>query len=174
MLDGTHSLAGARQGLAGLRRSALVAAVAAFSMASCAPQEEAGGHHHARSLAGRPTAPSKLAREVSLTMAEVDGRMLFQPDRLEVGRNERIRFVIKNAGALDHEFVIGTLTENLEHAEEMLKFPDMAHSEANALRLASVAAGEINWLFDRPGEFDFSCLIPGHREAGMFGTIMVR
>ena len=33
--------------------------------------------------------------------------------------------------------------------------------------------GEIVWTFNRAGEFDFACLIPGHYQAGMVGTIRV-
>ncbi|MBP6599957.1 MAG: hypothetical protein KA216_11010, partial [Giesbergeria sp.] len=33
--------------------------------------------------------------------------------------------------------------------------------------------GDIVWRFNRPGSFDFACLIPGHSEAGMKGTITV-
>lgn len=33
--------------------------------------------------------------------------------------------------------------------------------------------GEIVWHFNRAGEFDFACLIPGHHEAGMVGRIKV-
>lgn len=38
-------------------------------------------------------------------------------------------------------------------------------------------AGEIvrkTVVFDRPGEFQFSCNLPGHREAGMKGRLIVR
>ena len=34
--------------------------------------------------------------------------------------------------------------------------------------------GDIVWRFTKAGEFDFSCLIPGHREAGMSGKIIVK
>jgi uncharacterized cupredoxin-like copper-binding protein len=33
---------------------------------------------------------------------------------------------------------------------------------------------EIVWRFAKPGEFEFACLIPGHRDAGMFGTVDVK
>jgi uncharacterized cupredoxin-like copper-binding protein len=37
-------------------------------------------------------------------------------------------------------------------------------------------AGEIaqrTFIFTRPGEYEFSCDLPGHREAGMEGTLIV-
>jgi plastocyanin len=39
-----------------------------------------------------------------------------------------------------------------------------------------VKAGEIarkSIVFDKPGEYEFSCDLPGHREAGMKGTLIV-
>ena len=33
--------------------------------------------------------------------------------------------------------------------------------------------GEIVWTFNRPGDFDFACLIAGHYQAGMVGKIKV-
>jgi uncharacterized cupredoxin-like copper-binding protein len=43
--------------------------------------------------------------------------------------------------------------------------------------MAHVSAGmrgEIVWNFNRAGQFQFACLLPGHYEAGMVGTIIVR
>ena len=36
-----------------------------------------------------------------------------------VRKGEQIRFLISNAGEFDHEMVVGTVEENLEHAAEM-------------------------------------------------------
>jgi len=30
------------------------------------------------------------------------------------------------------------------------------------------------WRFSQAGTFEFACLIPGHREAGMHGTVTVK
>ncbi|MEP9370042.1 plastocyanin/azurin family copper-binding protein, partial [Xanthobacter sp. VNH20] len=66
------------------------------------------------------------------------------------------------------------LEDNLKHAEQMRKNPDMEHDDPNAKRIAPKKSAEIVWKFTKAGEFDFSCLIPGHRESGMFGTIVVK
>lgn len=123
---------------------------------------------------GEPGDPSKPAREITITMKETDGKMLFEPDAIIVERGEQIRFKLSNAGELDHELVIATLEANLQHAKEMEKNPDMEHDDPNAKRLAPKESGEIIWKFTETGTFDFSCLIPGHREAGMTGTVTVK
>lgn len=148
----------------------------AIVMLSAAAAAAAPGHgpaHDARAY-GEPGNPHRPARVVQVTMRESDGRMTFSPDRITVRRGEQIRFVLRNRGVLDHELVVATLDENLAHAKEMEKFPEMEHDDPNAKRLRPGASGEILWRFTRAGEFDFSCLIPGHREAGMFGTVVVK
>lgn len=133
------------------------------------------GHKHEGETAwGMPGDPKKPARIVQVTMREVDGKMLFVPDRIEIRRGEQIRFMLRNNGEVDHEFVLATLEENLKHLEEMKKNPDMEHDEPNAKRLKPKATGTIVWHFTKAGTFDFSCLIPGHRESGMTGTIIVK
>ena len=132
------------------------------------------GHGHAAYSAGEPGNPKRPARIVQVTMRETDGKMMFVPDRVEVKRGEQIRFVLRNNGALDHEFVLATAAENVKHAEEMKKNPEMEHDDPNAKRLAPAKAGEIVWKFTKPGTFEFGCLIPGHREAGMIGTVIVK
>ena len=82
--------------------------------------------------------------------------------------------MVRNTGELEHEIVVATLAENLKHGEEMKKNPDMEHDDPNAKRLKPKTSGELLWRFTKAGEFDFSCLIPGHRESGMFGTITVK
>ncbi len=135
----------------------------------------AAGHSHGDETAyGKPGDPKKPARPIQVVMSEKDGKMSFIPDRIEIRRGEQIRFQLRNNGELDHELVLATLEENLKHAIEMQKDPDMEHDDPNAKRLAPKKAGEIVWAFTKPGEFDFSCLIPGHREAGMTGKIIVK
>ena len=69
--------------------------------------------------------------------------------------------------------VIGTLSELKEHAEMMRKMPGMKHDDPNAVTLASGQRGGIVWQFAQAGSVDFACLLPGHLEAGMKGSIRV-
>ena len=134
----------------------------------------AAGHHDGEVAYGKPGDPKKPARLVQVSMGEKDGKMQFIPNRIEIRRGEQVKFQLRNNGELDHELVLATLEENLKHAIEMQKNPDLEHDDPNAKRLAPKKTGEIVWAFTKAGEFDFSCLIPGHREAGMTGTIVVK
>ena len=156
------------------------AAAAFVSIAALAGPAPAGpgaaGHGHGKGAfsAGEPGDPKKPARIVQVTMREADGKMMFLPDRVEVKRGEQVRFMIQNAGLLDHEFILATTDENLKHAEEMKKNPEMEHDDPNAKRVAPGKNSQIVWRFTKAGEFEFGCLIPGHREAGMTGKVIVK
>ena len=134
------------------------------------------GHHAPKGemAYGRPGDPSKSSRVVPITMTEQRESMLFIPDRVEFAQGEQVLFRLVNQGKTSHEFVIATVEENRKHVEEMKKNPDMEHDDPNAKHLHPNESGEILWQFTKAGEFDFSCLIPGHREAGMTGKIIVK
>ena len=154
---------------------ALVGLLLAPAFALAAPG--GAGHSHGagdETAYGKPGDPKKPARIVPVNMRETDGKMLFFPDKIEVRKGEQLRFKLQNGGELAHEFVIATVEENRKHAEEMKKNPDMEHDDPNAKRLDPKKSGEIVWQFTKAGEFEFACLIPGHLEAGMRGTIVVK
>jgi uncharacterized cupredoxin-like copper-binding protein len=109
-------------------------------------------------------------RSIEVGMAD---NMRFTPDRIDVQLGETVKFVARNTGKVMHEFVIGTKAENGRHAEMMVKFPGMEHDEPYMAHVPPGKTGEIVWTFNRPGSFEFACLIAGHYQAGMVGTINV-
>ena len=156
-------------------RPSLAIPVAAL-MFVCGPAIADPGHSHAGETAyGMPGDPRKPARPVNVTMRETDdGKMQVVPARIEVKRGEQIRFVLRNVGKEDHEFLLATPKENLAHAEVMKKHPHMEHDDPNGVRLAPSKTAEILWKFTKAGTFEFSCLIPDHRDYGMVGHVTVK
>ncbi|GLK74566.1 cupredoxin family protein [Ancylobacter dichloromethanicus] len=150
----------------------VLAAIAAFSLSTSALAD--AGHSHDNKPYGVPGDAKKSARIVQVAMTEQDDKMLFVPNRIEVRKGEQVRFVMKNHGASDHEFVLGTHDEIVAHAEQMRKNPDMEHDDPNSKRLSANQNGDIVWRFTNAGTFEFACLIPGHMESGMVGTIIVK
>ncbi len=156
---------------------ALIAAtlLSANAWAGEGPSGHSHSHGHGETFsAGEPGNPKKPSRTVKVTMGEADGKMLFVPARIEVKRGEQIKFVLRNNGELEHEFVLASTADNLKHAEAMKNNPNMAHEEPNGRQLAPKKTSELVWKFTKAGEFEYACLIPGHREAGMIGTIVVK
>lgn len=111
-----------------------------------------------------------VKRTVTIVMSDT---MRFTPDRIDVKQGDTIKVVVKNEGKQLHEFVIGTKKELDEHAALMVKFPNMEHDEPYMAHVGAGKVGEIIWTFNKPGDFDFACLIAGHYQAGMVGKIKV-
>lgn len=158
-----------------MKPSTIIATVA-FCLAANGAWGGAGpaGHSHEEFSAGEPGDPRKPSRIVSISMRDDGGKMSFVPNKIEVRAGEQIKFVIQNKGVLDHEFILATTEENLKHAEAMKKNPDMEHDDPNGKSVASEKKGEILWRFTKAGTFEYGCLIPGHRESGMTGTVVVK
>jgi uncharacterized cupredoxin-like copper-binding protein len=162
------------------KRAVLFAAMLAASPAALAHGEAAQAKKSPQKAAaqpaeekafGRPGDPKKVTRTVRIQGTD---DMRYTPAAVTVKQGETVRFVVKNAGKILHETVLGTMAELQEHYELMKKFPDMVHDEPHMVHLKPGETGEMVWQFTKAGEFYFACLMPGHLEAGMLGKITVR
>ena len=111
-----------------------------------------------------------VKRTIKLSMSD---EMRFTPVQIAVKEGEPVRISLKNTDQKLHEMVLGTKKELDDHAALMLKFPDMEHAEPYMAHIAPGKTGEIIWTFNKPGDFDFACLIAGHYQVGMAGKIFV-
>lgn len=147
-------------------------------VATCAVASE-GRPHAAKAAVAAPeqkawgiAAKARSAtRTVEITMTD---DMRFTPAHIDVRQGEVLRFVLINKGRMLHEMVLGTQQELDRHAAQMQKFPGMEHDEPHMKHVSAGRRGVLVWNFNRVGEFAFACLIPGHYQAGMRGTITVR
>tara|TARA_R110002020_G_scaffold266991_1_gene482092 strand:- start:300 stop:797 length:498 start_codon:yes stop_codon:yes gene_type:complete len=147
--------------------------LATLATPALAAGNHAGGHGEAMAV-GEPGEKSKATQTIRVTMKETeDGRMIFTPSEFKVRKGQTIRFTIKNAGELDHEFVLDDEKGVMEHKALMEKFPEMEHDDPNAIRLEPGKSGEIVWKFTNDGVFKVACLVPGHYDAGMHGDVTV-
>lgn len=115
--------------------------------------------------------PREAKRTIEIRMTD---NMRFAPSHLDVREGETLRLRAVNNGKVMHEIVIGTREELIAHAEMMKKHPNMEHEEPYMAHVSPGKRSDIVWTFNRPGDFEFACLIPGHFEAGMRGTVRVR
>jgi uncharacterized cupredoxin-like copper-binding protein len=160
----------------------LVGALLACIPAGAAAAQGDSTHAHAHKPAkktraspdkpyGRPGDPRKVKRVIALDMSDA---MRFFPDSVSVKRGSTVRFQLRNSGQLPHEMVIGTMDELKKHALLMKHNPHHDHDDAHAVHVQPGATARLVWQFTKPGEFHYACLVPGHFEAGMIGTIVVR
>jgi uncharacterized cupredoxin-like copper-binding protein len=164
---------------AGLRELLTTAALAALASAAL-PAFGHGDQAHGATpgtAVRKEQKPWGIAGDARDAMRTIDIRMSdamrFTPDLIEVREGETVRLRVRNAGKLLHELVIGTKPELDAHAALMARFPDMEHDEPYMAHVSPSRRGELVWRFNRAGEFDFACLVPGHYQAGMVGRIRV-
>jgi len=182
--------------IAMLLATAASPAVLAAERGAAQTPTAAGGAENRQLPWGVAGDPASVSRTIEIEMLDA---MRFRPDAIDVRRGETVRFVVRNTGQLPHEFVIGTKKALDRHAAQMAKMapakesaareaqhatsrnhaaaPDAHGTEAHdhdaayVTRVPPGATGEIVWKFNRRGRFEFACLMPGHYEAGMVGSI---
>lgn len=153
-------------------RAFIAGTLLAFAGLSHASGAHTGEHAHGvdETPIGKPGQAHKAQRTIDIAMGD---DMRYTPSAIRVRKGETVRLRIRNTGQARHEFSLGTQQELLEHLEAMKKYPEMEHDEPGKVTLAPGARGTIIWQFTRPGTVHFACLLPGHYEAGMKGTVTV-
>jgi uncharacterized cupredoxin-like copper-binding protein len=136
-------------------KASLALVVGAVVLAACAP------------AASDPT----TVREVRVTMTD---ELRFEPDVVTVSAGETVRFVVHNAGASDHEFLIGDEAAQARFAAEMADGHGDTHVGEAGIALGPGETGEFAYAFDEPGELLIGCHEPGHYDGGMVARITVQ
>ncbi|WP_138925168.1 cupredoxin domain-containing protein [Sulfitobacter sp. BSw21498] len=123
---------------------------------------------------GKPGDNASITRTIEISIKETEnGYLLFEPDAIHIEKDSVVRFVVNNPGDLDHDFFLGSFNEIAEHKQWMREHPDMQHDGLNAVSISSGQSDELAWQFSAATNLEFACLRPAHREAGMWGVIMV-
>lgn len=158
----------------------------------------AGGHGHGEGAAiGEPGRAAEADRTVEIAMYD----NYYEPERLAVAAGETVRFLVRNEGALVHEFNIGTAAMHAAHRDEMVMMVEhgviqgdridrermkmdmgggrtMEHDDPSSVLLEPGQSAEIVWRFPESGleseALEFACNVPGHYEAGMVGDLKVQ
>lgn len=99
---------------------------------------------------GSTASPADTVKEVTLAAAE----FAYDPNSIEVAAGSRLKITLENKGTLEHDFTIDSLSVKLL---------------APIGQSPSFTTGELT-----AGTYDFYCSIPGHKEAGMTGTLTVK
>lgn len=120
---------------------------------------------------GTTGVPTGAARTVAITATDA---LKFDPASVAASNGETVRFVVTNAGATTHEFVVGDQTFQDQHAAMMKQGTQM--SMAGELANLSIPAGETKEAtitFGAARTLLYACHVAGHYEAGMKGTITI-
>ncbi len=140
----------------------------------------ADGHGHSHGEAAQPSVETALSAWTITRSVEVrmDDQMRFTPNRVDVQAGETIRFVLHNEGQVTHEMVLGDEAQIKAHALEMQQAAGHGdghtHGAGAAISVSAGQRGELVVKFDKAQTLQMACLVPGHYEAGMRGTVHVQ
>lgn len=106
--------------------------------------------------------------EVDLEMVDI----AFSVEQLEATAGEPLSLSIENTGALEHDFTI----EEGSFSDVSAEGGEDASGEEYPIHyvLQAGESGSLTFTADEAGEYTFFCTVPGHREAGMEGTLTVQ
>jgi uncharacterized cupredoxin-like copper-binding protein len=122
------------------------------------------------SCSAQPQAPETV--EITLTEFSIESDVT----TFEVGKP--YRFIITNAGTLNHEFTImpPMLTPPMKMEGHSMEEMTGAALHISEDQLTPGAAVTVEFTFSEPsslGVVEFACHLPGHYESGMFAPISV-
>lgn len=102
-----------------------------------------------------PSSSSKKSAAVPIELRVVATEFKYEPNVLEVPAGVPVNLLIDNSGAAtEHGLTLAEFGVRLE------------------VRVGEVAGKTV--IFDRSGEYEFICDLPGHKEAGMKGKLLVK
>jgi uncharacterized cupredoxin-like copper-binding protein len=111
---------------------------------------------------------------VTITARDIE----FSTDRIEVAAGRTVVLTLANEGALEHDFSIVHIPLSGEAMSDETGMDDHSMTmdmEELDLHVSADAghSSSVTFTPSEPGEYEFFCTVPGHREAGMAGTLVV-
>jgi uncharacterized cupredoxin-like copper-binding protein len=117
------------------------------------------------SMVGQPMPGVSPDQVIKVSMED---SMRFVVDKpINVRNGEVVKFILTNNGQMNHEFSIGSKSEQMSHQKMMANNPGMMHQDGSSITVKPGETKEITWEFKGHKEVIFACNIPGHYQAGM-------
>ena len=118
----------------------------------------------------------ELAPKDALFLVEMTS-FAFEPNVMEVKAGDVLEIAIQNVDPILHDFTIDEIGADV-HISYLGGSGEHAHEDPQReadvhFALTEPGSGVVHVRAFEPGEYVFYCSVPGHREAGMEGTLIV-
>ncbi len=114
------------------------------------------------------------AAEVKRTIMLTATDLKFTPMQIAVTIGDTVKFEVRNDGQLEHEFILGSAAEQMDHDKEMAARAGMKMTHVNGVSVAPGKTGTLIWTFTKAGSLQYACHVPGHYVAGMIGQLTIK
>lgn len=119
-----------------------------------------------------PVLAKEIPTEVKISLGNSAGELKFFPDNLQFVTGKSYKLILDNSSNQKHYFTAKDFADAI-----WTRKVDAGNVEIKgAIRELEIRPGAIaQWVFTpmKPGNYDLSCSIPGHKEAGMSGKIAI-
>ncbi len=140
-------------------------------------EHEDGDNHADLDGDGQANDYLEAAPKDSLTLIEMTS-FAYAPSVIEVGAGEVLEIAVQNAEPALHDFTIDKIDADV-HISYLGGTGQHEHQEQERdadvhFALTEPASGVVHLKIHEPGEYVFYCTVPGHREGGMEGKLIVQ
>lgn len=99
----------------------------------------------------------------------------FVPETITVQAGEIVELMLENTGSLPHDFTIDQIDADHAYHESVEVAGHGEHEDEFGMHHALEGGHDLAMRLrvHEPGEYEFWCTVPGHRDAGMIGTLIV-
>lgn len=100
--------------------------------------------------------------------------MAFGPRAITVKTGETARIVLQNQGAQEHDLTIDNPKGKVNVISESGTHGASHGKKGLHVSAAPGKTGTLDFTPSEPGTYEFYCTVPGHKEAGMTGKLVVQ
>lgn len=117
-------------------------------------------------------APSSSAQEITIEANEFK----FSPATIEVSKDRPVKLTLRNKGTVEHDWAIMKIPmmgmkESGEVGHDMSNTADKPELHMSAM---TGQTAQVEFTPTQAGTYQIACTVPGHKEAGMVGTLIVK
>ncbi len=151
-----------------------IAIALTFALSACGGTSEPPAHDAVELFHGEPD------QVVHMEISD----FAYTPSRISITQGEFVQFQVHSETSTPHDFTINNINADLEvvsvpagaaAGEGAAGTAHGGHDGMSGLHFAFLDSGHgvINLRVHEAGTYEYFCSIPGHKEAGMFGTLTV-
>ena len=94
----------------------------------------------------------------------------FEPGRITVPAGVPVTITLVSQDPIDHEWIVGDDATHARHRTGTEPYHDQVPTE---ITVRAYETKPTTVMFEKPGDYEYVCHLPGHEQYGMKGTISV-
>lgn len=107
------------------------------------------------------------------TVSVSPSQFFYDPSKIVMKKGEEVSLILKNSDIIDHDIEIKHIPLGEKKAETHAGHSDAAENVDFHLHASAKSQSKLTFTPLQTGTYEFYCAIPGHREKGMTGYLVI-